>query len=332
MIELIPLLNREGKFQQPADGWFQLAPIGEFDHAESGLRQLIDQTAVAAMVNSFAGEALLDFDHFSYDPEKSSEAAGWITELQARETGLWGRVRWTDIGEAAVSNGRYRYVSPVWLRADVEALDGSRVRPLRLDSAGLTNQPNLRGMAPLSNRAASGAPNQNKPTLTNMQSIAKRLGLAPGASEASVLSEIEKLINRADTAETQLAPITAERDMLKNRVDSLLEIQVESDLDKYGITDEAARKSWKPLLLLNRDSAIVALAAVKPTEERKDETATITNRQTAKVPAGSKGSAANLEEDAATAKKIANRAAEIQRTQGVPFTTAWQRAKGEFVG
>jgi len=32
----------------------------------------------------------------------SSEAAGWITELESRDTGLWARVRWSDAGLAAV--------------------------------------------------------------------------------------------------------------------------------------------------------------------------------------------------------------------------------------
>jgi len=40
----------------------------------------------------------VDFDHFSLDTEKSSEAAGWISDLESRDTGLWARVRWSDAG------------------------------------------------------------------------------------------------------------------------------------------------------------------------------------------------------------------------------------------
>jgi len=84
------LLNRE--FQMPADGWYQLAPLGEFVHAGAGVVQVVDTEACAAMVNRFAEEAgkanfaglLVDFDHFSLDGEKRSEAAGWITELEKR--------------------------------------------------------------------------------------------------------------------------------------------------------------------------------------------------------------------------------------------------------
>jgi hypothetical protein len=85
------LLNREG-FSMPADGWYQIAPVGEFAHAQAGLVQVVDREACEAMVNRFRAEAqaanfaglLVDFDHFSLDGEKRSEAAGWITELECR--------------------------------------------------------------------------------------------------------------------------------------------------------------------------------------------------------------------------------------------------------
>lgn len=327
MNTLVPLLNRDGKFQPPADGWYQLAPIGEFAHSESGLLQVLDRTAITSMVNSFRGEALLDFDHFSYDPDKKSEAAGWISELQARGDGLWGRIRWTDIGEESVRNGRYRYLSPVWMRADVESLGDNRVRPLRLDSAGLTNQPNLRGLAPLTNRAAGSAQTTNTKT-HNMKSIATRLGLSPDSDEAAIVGEIDKLVERAETAEKQLRKLTKERDDLKNRAEFLTDFQAESDLDQHGIVDEAARRSWKSLILANRETALAALGSIRLGDRR--ERTPITNRQTAKLPQPG-ASRLQAEDDPLTAKKIANRAQEIQRTERCGYGAAWHRAKGEFI-
>jgi hypothetical protein len=87
------LLNRDG-FQMPADGWYQIAPVGEFAHAQAGVVQVVvDREACEAMVNRFQAEAeaqnfaglLVDFDHFSLDGEKRSEAAGWIVALEARD-------------------------------------------------------------------------------------------------------------------------------------------------------------------------------------------------------------------------------------------------------
>ncbi|MEI8243898.1 MAG: phage protease, partial [bacterium] len=160
------LLNRDG-FQMPTDGWYQVAPLGEFAHAQAGLVQVVDPEACAAMVNRFADEAkdsnfaglLVDFDHFSLDGEKRSEAAGWITALENRDGGLFAKIRWSDVGEEAVKGGRYRFLSPVWSRSDCVDLGNGRVRPVRLLNAAVTNDPNLKGMQPLSNSAtAAGAP------------------------------------------------------------------------------------------------------------------------------------------------------------------------------
>ena len=131
----------------------------EFAHTQAGLTQVVDADACTAMANRFAEEAkapnfaglLVDFDHFSLDGEKRSEAAGWIIELENRDSGLFAKIRWSDIGEEAVKGGRYRFLSPVWNRADCVDLGGGRVRPVRLLNAAVTNDPNLKGMRPLSN-------------------------------------------------------------------------------------------------------------------------------------------------------------------------------------
>ncbi len=222
------ILNRE-TFELARDGWYQIAPLGEFAHAATGVVQVVDRAACEAMVNRFGEEAgtqpfdklraerfaglLVDFDHFSLDGEKRSEAAGWIVALEYRapkaETGklkaemgntsrgdaeerdhgsrlqrnsaaggagpaaersarcgagLWAKIRWSDLGEDAVKGGRYRFLSPVWSRSDCvevmpNAADGKqRLRPVRLLNAAVTNDPNLKGMVPLSNRGTDGRP------------------------------------------------------------------------------------------------------------------------------------------------------------------------------
>jgi len=149
------LLNR---FTVPADGWVHLAPFGKHPHP-TGVVQVIDDKSVDAMVANFASRkasdknftgALLDFDHFSQSGDKPSEAGGWIENLAKRDDGMWGQVRWTDVGEKAVNGGRYRLVSPVWLKRNCEPVDNGQLRPLVLDSVALTNEPNLKGLTPIS--------------------------------------------------------------------------------------------------------------------------------------------------------------------------------------
>jgi phage I-like protein len=268
--------------------WSHLAPRGEFAHGESGTLQVIDDRALAAMVNQFRAEAtrpnfpglLVDFDHFSYDPDKPSTAAGWVVAMERRDDGLWGRVRWTEAGEEAVTNGEYRFISPTWLRRDMEPVapespasgpapaSPARQRPVRLDSLALTNSPNLRGMVPLSNSRRSAAP-QTAPadagpkTTTNrkMKSVCSLLGLHEDAAEQAVHAEVTKLLNRAASAEAALAPLNNRATQLEADNKALLDAQVEADLVIHANKfPAAAREKWKTALLANRASALGLLA------------------------------------------------------------------------
>jgi hypothetical protein len=89
---------------------------------------------------------------WNYDPS-ASKAAGWITELKADTEGLWAKVRWTAKGESAVTGGEYRLVSPVFPKPSLcEDLGENRIRPRQLQSVALTNEPNIKGARPLTNR------------------------------------------------------------------------------------------------------------------------------------------------------------------------------------
>jgi len=148
------------------DGWVQVTPCGEFPHSGAGVTQVVDREACDRIAAEFNGRkadpnfpgVLVDFDHFSLDTDKSSEAAGWITELEARVTGLWARVRWSDSGLAAVQGGRFRLVSPVFPAPDAcEDLGSGRIRPVKLVSVALTNEPNIKGARPIANRKPVGS-------------------------------------------------------------------------------------------------------------------------------------------------------------------------------
>jgi Mu-like prophage I protein len=155
------LFSNAAGFKMPADGWYQLAPLGEFVHMEACVIQVVDAEACVAMASRFKGDSavenfaglLVDFDHGSLDGERRSEAAGWIGDVAARPDGLWAQIRWSDVGELAVKGGRYRFLSPVWARSDCVDLGYGRVRPVRLLNAAVTNDPNLKGMCPLANRS-----------------------------------------------------------------------------------------------------------------------------------------------------------------------------------
>jgi phage I-like protein len=155
-------------FEIPKNGKFHLARQGEFpgqvvtdDDEEFNVIQVIDEQAITAMVNRFAkdkaagaSDLLVDRDHLSSDPENETIAEGWIQNIEGRSD-LYADIRLSAQGEADIKGGNYRFISGVW---DVSPIgqdkftEGCRVRPFLLTEAGLTNRPNISGLAAIANR------------------------------------------------------------------------------------------------------------------------------------------------------------------------------------
>lgn len=103
--------------------------------------------AEAIIAASFADQPKLQIDENHAEDLKSgkgepSPARGWITELQARADGIWGKVEWTGAGRALVADKAYRAMSPVILHDKAKKV----VAILR---ASLVNRPNLKGLVSL---------------------------------------------------------------------------------------------------------------------------------------------------------------------------------------
>ncbi len=414
------ILNRE--FKVPDDGWYQLAPLGEFPHACAGVIQVIDGESCVAMAARFAADAavanfaglLIDFDHFSMQGGQRSEAAGWITALEARcqttddrlqtadqdgaaggrrptpeTSGLWAQIRWSDVGEAAVMGGRYRFLSPVWSREDCVELgiDAAaalpRLRPIRLLNAAVTNDPNLKGMRPLSNSGrmtedsgrtegtsgagdGQGVENRHsyrdtdgraeggdlKPEFRTgektMKSVIEKLlnhlGLAADATEAVVLEKLGALPALTVVTELQnsLRLVETERDALKATVTTVEGELLNRDLETFaGVISDGTKAFWSEQLLSNRTGARAVLAEmVKATATPGAATPKpLHNRATARpVPPGqmtginSTGSGQAVTDGESKAMKIRNRAHEIAKAEGVPFSLAFRRAEREVIG
>lgn len=153
-------------FNLPEDGWFHIAAFGEWPHKPTGLTQIIDEESADEIIKAFTEFAaapnwpgiLVDFDHQSLDQDKPTVAAGWIIGLAKRPTGLWAQIRWSDLGRKSLEGGRYRFISPVWRSSDCAKLGDNRIRPLKLMNCAVTNDPNIKGLFPLSNSAKADTP------------------------------------------------------------------------------------------------------------------------------------------------------------------------------
>ena len=332
-------MTKPTSFQPAPDGWFHIAPHGTFPHP-TGALQVIDAEACEAMRRTFNEEArqpnfpglLVDFDHASHDPAQPTTAAGWISALDHRDDGLYAQIRWSDLGHQALTGGRYRLASPVWNRADCDqwtASAGDRevahLRPRRLDRLALTNDPNLPGLAPLSNRRQEvrrkkeEVPNSDPSffdlqtsTLTNMNlrtELLQQLHLPGTATDAEI----------ADALRGQLG----ELETLRNRCARLAEAQADADLERFAdvITN---RDVVRAQLLGNRDGTLALLKALRVPE--------------APAPLHQPGrhrpnlhllSPLAPEPDSASARKIANRARQLQSQLKIGHHAAFRMAEGE---
>ena len=288
----LTLLNRN--FTLPKDDWYHVMPLGEYPHPDK-LSQVLDTEGAAEMVNRFKADSekpnfpglLVDFDHFSDDAGKPSEAAGWLTDVQNRGDGLWGKIRWSDTGEAAVKGGRYRLVSPVFARdgavplpnaAGVEAKHGPRLRPTRLLKVALTNDPNLKGMVPLTNRAQTADSKPQHTETKHMTKIATLFGLSADASEDALHAEATKIINRATTAEARAVTLETENK-------TMLSLQVDADLERFSNRYKPeAKDKIKAQLLSNRAATIELLESIPEVKVEGAASGNILNRAQAKTP------------------------------------------------
>ena len=149
------------------EDWVQLSPYGDFPHTR-GL-QRVDRAAAEGMVaqfNSFRARVGRLFGGVPFyvghpDLPSSSDvvdrkAYGWIMDVESREDGFFGRVKWSDAGLELLRNAHYKYLSPFWEAREIAQENGRRIyRPVALISAGLTNQPNI-PVRPLANTNPEG--------------------------------------------------------------------------------------------------------------------------------------------------------------------------------
>jgi phage I-like protein len=303
-------MNLTTTFEPASDGWFHIAPHGTFPHP-TGAQQVIDAEACETMARTFAEEArqpnfpglLVDFDHFSHDPARPSAAAGWVSALEARADGLYAQVRWSDLGQAAVTGGRYRLVSPVWNRADCDSWtapagpagqEAAHLRPRRLARVALTNDPNLPGLAPLTNRGAEPVPQADAKTLRNR--LLEVLPLAASATDDEIVTAVRE--HREAQADAELEAFA---DVITNRV------------------------AVRAQLLANREGTLEVLRAL-----RRPETFTPLHDPRARRPNLQLLSPLGATEtDPGAARRIANRARELQSQLKIGHHAAFRLAEGE---
>ncbi|NLI28413.1 MAG: hypothetical protein GX413_13735 [Acetobacter sp.] len=159
--------------------WIHLLPAGEFRGVDGRGPYHVENADALIRHSMQGGNLVLDENHatdHALVSGGSAPAAGWITELQNREDGMWGRVDWTPLGQKLYSNRSYRGISPAFAARD--GVVGQIVR------ASLTNAPNLT-LTSL----------HTQETGMDLAEIARRLGLPASATEADVLGTADSFLS-----------------------------------------------------------------------------------------------------------------------------------------
>jgi phage I-like protein len=301
-------------------GEFPVVTDGEVD-GKMSLVQVVDAESIRAMAAAFdaAKGCLLDYEHNSHNPVvPDSSAAAWIVAVEARADGLWGLPRWTSKGKADVEGGVFRYLSPTFLFADCEDLGGGRVRPRRLDDAGLTNVPNM-PITPISNRKnfLQNTTQTHTPIMDYKSELTKLLGLAADTADELIAEAVATVQAEKEAAEAKLKDTEAKLTATEEEANA-------AALDEAGVTDPEERKDWQKLLNADRASARKLLRNRKTRTTPPAAPPAMHNRATAAPPrvesTVSPGERAALQNREVEKIRMANRCT---------FEAAWNMARRE---
>ena len=235
---------------------------------EESLKKLADK------LNASGREILVDRDHASSKPglDRDTSAQGWASEFEVREgQGLFGKVKWSDIGKKLVENRVFRWLSPVFKL-------GSDKKPVDMQAIALTNTPSQILLKPVLNQAAGAETveeaekqEESKPEKTKDMDIEeikkivfdvlKEAGLATDG-KAAVVEEIkrevaeEKLDKLEDAAEMKAAEAlvesaTAKEDEVKNEACGKVKDEVKNE-----VCDEVKKEEVIKAEVLNQKPTI----------------------------------------------------------------------------
>jgi hypothetical protein len=263
-------IGLSNEFHEADDGWLRVAIYGETEHTGTGLKliQVFDRSAANEIVTAFKAKAaelankvkgVFSRPLFVGHPDNAhwcaakpyavdTKAYGWIDDVQARSDGLYIKPRWSEPGKTLLANSHYRFLSVHWL---LRHTGGNRYRPYWLESAGLTNQPNIVGDA-----IANEDLNHKKTMNDKFKKLLEKLGF--------VEKQIEAIANEASDAPTGEQILAKFEELTKSRTDA--ETALANEKTAHESTKAALATKEKALdestkALANETATLAGLAA-----------------------------------------------------------------------
>ena len=137
----------------PGSNWVMISPYGDWPHT-GGIQRFTKQDAneivkdfngIVPKVMRMGGLGVPFYighpDHEAFKTRYTdTKAYGRIKEMQARDDGLWGNVKWSSAGKLMVNEEMFHGHSVNWrVRKDKDGF----WRPYSVKSVGFTNEPNI---------------------------------------------------------------------------------------------------------------------------------------------------------------------------------------------
>ena len=181
--------------------------IGTGPNGEPVEQNLTEQSLMALAEKHKDEEILVDQDHESEIGGKT-EAKGWLSGLKfIPGLGLFGKIKWTDIGRKLIENRVFRWLSPSWY------LNKDTKEPVNMTSVALTNKPSQAGrIEPIVNSAPVEL-SETKPNMEELEMTITKEELVSLIKEtvASMNSEQKTDTPEMTNAECACDPTTDEK-------------------------------------------------------------------------------------------------------------------------
>lgn len=104
------------------------------------IEQNFSEESLKKIAENQTEEILVDTDHSSETFNGDTSAKGWLSNLEFKEgKGLFGKIKWTNIGKKLIENRVFRWLSPSWV------INAATKEPLEMTSCALTNKPSQLG-------------------------------------------------------------------------------------------------------------------------------------------------------------------------------------------
>ena len=159
--------------------WLHLLPAGEARTNDGRGPYLVPDPQAVIQASMANGKLALCENHatdLAAPKGGAAPARGWITQLQNREDGIWGKIDWVDAAGRRAAR-QYRGVSPV-IAHDKSGKVSAILR------ASLTNTPNLAGLKSLHST--------EKTDMDFRKLLLGLLGLSGDVDDAAITAAIEK--------------------------------------------------------------------------------------------------------------------------------------------